>query len=115
MIIVRKDDGETFIPPGHEGMEARKLYGPENGSDKAAFHLSTLSPGGGMTEEVHDGSDQIFYVLSGKITAVTDGKEIGLLEAGDGIHVAAGDSHAFRNTGDEPCRLIVVTVPPIVP
>jgi quercetin dioxygenase-like cupin family protein len=113
MIVVRKGEGTKFVPDGHAKMEAEKLFGPENGSQRAVIHLSTLQPGGGMEEEVHDSSDQVFYVLSGSIVARCGGKEIGILQAGDGVHIAAGESHAFRNEGDDPCVLYILTVPPL--
>jgi mannose-6-phosphate isomerase-like protein (cupin superfamily) len=96
-------------------MEAEKLFGPHNGSLGAAIHLSKLLPGGGMDEEVHDSSDQVFYVLSGSIVARSKGEEVGVLEAGDAIHIEAGESHAFRNPGKDPCELYILTVPPLRP
>ena len=113
MVVVRKGEGEKFVPPGHAKMKAEKLFGPENGSLGAAIHLSTLQPGGGMEEEVHDSSDQVFYVLSGSIVARSGGEQVGVLQAGDGIHIGAGEPHAFRNEGGDPCVLYILTVPPL--
>ena len=113
MIVIRKGQGERFVPDGHAKMEALKLFGPENGSRRATIHLSTLQPGGGMEEEVHDSSDQVFYVLSGSIVARSKGEQVGTLQAGDGIHIEAGESHAFRNEGQEACVLYILTVPPL--
>jgi len=115
MVVVRKGTGDKFVPPGHEKMEARKLFGPENGSHGATIHLSTLQPGGGMGEEVHESSDQVFYVLSGDIVAISKGEQVASLQTGDGIHIEAGEPHAFRNEGQDPCMLYILTVPPIVP
>ena len=115
MVIVRKGTGERFIPPGHAKMEALKLFGPENGSKRATIHLSTVQPGGGMEDEVHDKSDQVFYVLLGSIVAQSKGKQIATLHTGDGIHIEAGEPHAFRNEGKDPCVLYILTVPPIAP
>ena len=115
MVVVPKGTGEKFIPPGHDKMEAWKLFGPENGSEKAAIHLSTLQPGGGMEEEVHKKSDQVFYVLSGSIVAHSKGEQVATLHTGDGIHIESGEPHAFRNEGKDPCVLYILTVPPIVP
>ena len=115
MGVVRKNKGEKFVPPGHDKMEAQKLFGPENGSLGATIHLSTLQPGGGMGEEVHENSDQVFYVLSGNIVASSKGEQIATLQAGDGIHLEAGERHAFRNEGEDPCILYILTVPPLAP
>ena len=113
MSVVRKYEGEVFRPAGHEKMSARQLFGPENGSDKATIPLSVLDSGGGMTEEIHESSDQIFYIISGKISALSSGSLVGILEPGDSIHIKAGESHSFRNNSDSPCSLYVITVPPI--
>jgi len=113
MVLVKKDSGKRFVPAGHSKMEAVQLFGPHNGLAGAAIHLSTLQPGGGMSEEVHESSDQVFYVLAGRIQAYCAGKHLGELGPGDGAHVPAGEVHAFRNDGREPCALYVLTVPPI--
>lgn len=113
MVLVKKDSGTRFVPSGHSKMEAMQLFGPHNGSAGAAIHLSTLQPGGGMSEEVHERSDQVFYVLTGAIRAFSAGKHVADLAAGDAVHVPAGEAHAFRNEGGEPCALYVLTVPPI--
>ena len=115
MVVVRKDKGDKFVPAGHDKMEARKLFGPENGSYGATIHLSTLQSGGGMVEEVHETSDQVFYVLAGNIAAISKGKQIAALQAGDGIHIEAGEPHSFRNEGQNPCILYILTVPPLAP
>jgi quercetin dioxygenase-like cupin family protein len=113
MVVVRKGTGEKFVPPGHAKMEALKLFGPENGSKKATIHLSTIGPEGGMEDEVHDSSDQVFYVLSGSIVARSQGQSIATLQPGDGIHIEAGEPHAFRNEGTDTCVLYILTVPPL--
>ena len=113
MVVVRKGEGGKFVPSGHTKMEAEKLFGPENGFLGATIHVSTLLPGGGMEEEVHDSSDQVFYVLSGSIAARSGGERVGILQAGDGIRIEAGETHAFRNEGSDPCVLFILTVPPL--
>ena len=113
MVVVRKGTGERFVPTGHAKMEALKLFGPENGSKGATIHVSTIAPGGGMEDEVHDSSDQVFYVLSGSIEARSGDEEIATLQTGDGLHIEAGEPHAFRNEGADPCVLYILTVPPL--
>ena len=115
MVVVKKDSGKRFVPAGHSRMEATQLFGPQNGSAGATVHLSTLQRGGGMSEEVHEHSDQVFYVLAGAVQAYSAGRHQGALGPGDGVHVPAGESHGFRNDGSEPCVLYVLTVPPITP
>jgi mannose-6-phosphate isomerase-like protein (cupin superfamily) len=49
------------------------------------------------------------YVISGSVTLeLDDGAEV-LLSAGDTV-VQNGTRHAWRNTGTEPCRLVVILI-----
>ena len=114
MQAYKKDSGRSFVPPGHTQAEAQILFSRENGSRKASILITTLQAGGGSTvEEVHESSDQVFYVLQGTVAAYSNDQRVATLHAGDAIHVAAGESHAFKNAGETPCKLYIVTVPPI--
>lgn len=114
MQAYKKDSGRSFVPPGHTQAEAQILFSRENGSLKASILITTLQAGGGSTvEEVHESSDQVFYVLQGTVAAFSNDQRIATLQTGDAIHVAAGEPHAFKNAGETPCKLYIVTVPPI--
>ena len=113
MDVYRKNSGKQFVPAGHAGISAQVVFNPEGGSLRASVLISTLSKGGGMAEEVHDGSDQIFYVLQGRVRAFSQGQTVATLEEGDAILVAAGDFHSFSNEGEGDCRLPVITAPPV--
>ena len=114
MQAYKKDSGRSFVPPGHTQTEAQILFSRENGSRKASILITTLQAGGGSTvEEVHESSDQVFYVLQGTVAAFSNDQRIATLQTGDAIHVAAGEPHAFKNAGETPCKLYIVTVPPI--
>jgi mannose-6-phosphate isomerase-like protein (cupin superfamily) len=114
MKAYKNNSGPSFVPPGHTKAEAQILFSRENGSHKASILITTLQVGGGSTvEEVHENSDQVFYVLQGTVAAYSNDKRIATLQAGDGMHVPAGEPHAFKNAGETPCKLYIVTVPPI--
>lgn len=113
MEVYRKDSGKQFVPPGHAGITARVIFNPEGGSLKTSVLVSSLSKSGGMDEEVHEGSDQIFYVLQGRVGAFSQGRAVATLVEGDAILVVAGDFHSFSNEGEGDCKLLVITVPPV--
>ncbi len=114
MNVYRKGSGRAFVPPDHTKSEAQILFTRENGGGKASILITTLEVGGGSTaEEVHEGSDQYFFVLEGVAAVHSNGRLETTLHPGDGLHVAAGERHAFKNAGDRACRLYIVTVPPI--
>ena len=73
--------------------------------------LMSVQPGDDIGEEVHDGHDQILVFVSGRGTAVLDGRssDIGI---GDLVYVKSGTRHNFINAGDEPLRLFTIYAPP---
>jgi quercetin dioxygenase-like cupin family protein len=113
MKVYKKDSGKRFVPQGHANITARMVFNAENGCLKASVLLSTLPVGSGMDEEVHEHSDQIFYVFQGHVNAFSNKEQIATLSEGDAIHVSAGESHSFSNQEEQECKLLVVTVPPV--
>jgi quercetin dioxygenase-like cupin family protein len=75
---------------------------PGNG---AQFTFSDIPPGGGAPMHATDTIDFI-VVLSGSITFLTETGET-LLQAGD-VLLDRGVAHAWRNDGNEPCRILSV-------
>ena len=75
--------------------------------------LSTLAKGSGSNDEVHEHSDQIFYVLQGSVKVFAHGRELAEVKEGDAAFVEAGDVHSVRNDGETPAIYLAVTVPPL--
>jgi mannose-6-phosphate isomerase-like protein (cupin superfamily) len=73
--------------------------------------VMTIPPGGEIGEEVHPETDQLLVFVDGRGEADLDGQtsEIG---PNDLVFVRAGTRHNFRNTGEEPLRLITIYAPP---
>jgi mannose-6-phosphate isomerase-like protein (cupin superfamily) len=59
----------------------------------------------------HERSDNIYVVLSGRITAVVDG-ETHTLDEGDVLFIPAGSPHKTTNGGDEVARALEIYAPP---
>lgn len=78
---------------------------PTEGAD---FVYSDFPPGAGPYLHATDTLD-FQVVVSGEVTFITETGEI-LLRAGD-VLVNRGIMHAWRNDGDQPCRIVNVLLP----
>jgi len=88
---------------------ARQVYGKTLLADGVKVVLTRVLPGGGFSTH-QDGYGHLFYFLRGR-GVVWVGEEP--FEAGPGlaVRVAAGEPHAYKNTGTEELTLISVNVP----
>lgn len=73
--------------------------------------VMTIPAGGEIGDEVHADTDQVLVFVAGRGEARLDGRvtDVG---PNDLVLVRAGTRHNFRNTGDEPLRLITIYAPP---
>ena len=113
MKIYHKGSGKKYTPLNHFDMTTEVVFNPEMGSEHANITISTLKKGAGSHDEVHESSDQIFYVLQGVISVYAHGQLLHRVLAGDAIMVQAGEVHAVTNEHDEDCIFYAVTVPPL--
>ena len=113
MKVYRKDSGERYTPFDHFGMTTQVVFNPDGGCEKANITLSTLPQGGGSVDEVHESSDQIFYMLKGQMKISANGELLHTVHAGDAVLITAGDIHAVINDGEEDCTFLAITVPPL--
>ncbi|OQB24365.1 MAG: Cupin domain protein [Firmicutes bacterium ADurb.Bin182] len=113
MKIYKKGTGEKYTPFSHFDMTTEVIFNPDLGCKKANITLSTLKKGAGSFDEVHEHSDQIFYVLKGQMKVYAGGKLLHTVSQGDAIMVEAGEVHAVINEDDEECVYYAVTVPPL--
>ncbi len=67
-------------------------------------------PGHGPLPHRHPREEETFYVLDGEFDFAIDGSHTSA-STGTAVHVPAGVVHAFKNTGDEPARLLIQTSP----
>jgi quercetin dioxygenase-like cupin family protein len=69
-----------------------------------------LQPGQGAPPHVHALEDEIFHVVEGMCEVGQPGKT---RSAGAGTIAVfpRGALHLFRNTGDEPCRVMITAIP----
>jgi quercetin dioxygenase-like cupin family protein len=85
------------------------LTGEQTGGQYTLF-LETTPPGSGPPPHWHENEDEIFHVLEGRVSFFADGK---WTETGPGTSVFAPRKsvHTFKNTGDQPCRMVITTSP----
>lgn len=103
-------DGEGRAYPRGTMRAVFKADGPET-ADGYSISEWWLDPGSsGPGSHIHDGNDDIFFVLSGTVTFVLDGE---VIEGGPGsfVRVPPGVTHDYRNDSDEPVRLLNMFVP----
>lgn len=113
MKIYKQGTGKKYTPFNHFGMTTEAVFNPELGSKHVNITISTIPKGAGSDDEVHENSDQIFYVMSGIMSVFCEGKLLHTVEKGNAIMIEAGDVHAVMNESDEDLVFYAVTAPPL--
>ncbi len=101
--------------PARKGdrMTWRATLGPHVGCTALEQHVLELAPGG-STDRGTDEREEVLFVLSGRGDLRLDGAEHAL-EPESGAYLAPGESYELRNPGDEPLRLVAVSIPDPAP
>ena len=106
--VVVLGPGEGRPIPGREEV-VLKATGADTGG-AVAFLEATTAPGDGPSPHVHHDSDELFYVLEGRMRFWV-GEQTVEAAAGTFLFVPRGTVHAARNVGMEPVRLLAAHVP----
>jgi quercetin dioxygenase-like cupin family protein len=107
-VVVAPGEGRVY-PCG----PMRAVFKSDGAESNGGYSISEwwLEPHGeGPPPHVHDGEDDIFYVLAGTVTFTLDGEEL-RAEAGTYVQSSAGGQHTFRNDTDEPAGFLNIQVP----
>lgn len=83
------------------------------GNDRSQAAVMVLPPGEstGGPDNVHPGSDQWLYVVSGEGSATIEG-QIHIIRPGSLLLIERGEAHEILSEGDEPLQTINFYVPP---
>ena len=103
MIIRKLDDiPKTGVDmAGVKGIAKQLVLGSADGVPNFSFRVFTLDPDGHSPRHEHD-LEHLNYVLSGEGCLVDgNGNRLPLVQ-GDFALVTPGETHQFRNTGEEP-------------
>jgi mannose-6-phosphate isomerase-like protein (cupin superfamily) len=71
------------------------------------FARLRLPPGGSIGYHLHDGEEEIFYILSGE-AEVSDAGAVARVGPGDAVHTGGGAGHSIACRGSEPLELLAV-------
>ncbi|NWF55028.1 MAG: cupin domain-containing protein [Syntrophaceae bacterium] len=113
MKIYRRGTGEKYTPFNHFNMQTQVIFNPEGGCRRANFTLTTLPKDSGSYDEIHENSDQVFYLIQGSMSVYAHGKLVAEVREGDAVFVEAGDVHSVRNEEERDAIFLAVTVPPL--
>ena len=69
------------------------------------FARLRLAKGSSIGYHLHDGEEEIFYILSGK-GQVTDGSTTSVVGPGDAVLTPSGSGHSIENLREEPLELL---------
>lgn len=100
------------IPAIHDGdgtIRVRRFFTAHSRTG-VHFHIWELAPGASEGNHIHtgdDGFEEIYYFLQGQGVMSIEDAELPVA-AGDAFLVPPGVDHGFRNTGDEPLRLVLL-------
>ena len=98
-------DWQQLRPDVAEGILGKTLLG---GSVKVV--LARVAPGGKFLPH-RDGYGHLFYVLTGAGHVQIEGEEFPL-RPGTVVRIAAGETHAYENTGSDDLVLVSLNLPP---
>jgi quercetin dioxygenase-like cupin family protein len=111
--VVRVNKLEPYSPDLHAGTLNRRIIGQETVAAKnMEIVLGELDPCGVAEPHFHSGTEQVIYLLEGRIE-VEMGGEKEKLEPGDTVYFPPGERHRVVVLGDQPARLLVIYAPPI--
>jgi len=79
-------------------------------SDQMLYAEHPVPAGYEIPLHVHDDEDELFYILDGELTLVSESGEA-LAGPGSFVHLPRGIAHGFANRSELPVRMLVVTTP----
>ena len=105
--IVRQNDARVLQAFGEE---MTILLDGERTGGKLTMWTEVTPPGGGPPSHYHSSEDETFHVLEGRVAFLVNGdwQEV---RPGGAAFMPRGVVHTFKNVGDQPCRVLVMTTP----
>ena len=106
-VIVPAAAGDLFKAFGEQ--VTIKLGGNQTAGSLCLW-VEETPPGGGTPPHYHLNEDELFLVHKGRVQFLAEGQWV---EPGEGsaVYIPRGNVHAFRNAGDAPSRMWVMTTP----
>jgi quercetin dioxygenase-like cupin family protein len=109
MHVVRADSAVRYEPPGHHGVESRRLQGLDAGGPRDyAVSVSTYAAGAEVTP-LPTAADTVYVVLGGSLRVTShDDDQTVELAVHDSVHLRAGEVRSIRNDSGAEAVLLVV-------
>jgi len=105
---VKLEEAKPYDAPGHFNVTTLRLQHNETTGVKNFWvGLSHFLPGGGA-EMSSSNFEKVYFMISGKMTVVTeDGKEI-VLEPFDSLYIPPGEKRYLINKTNMPATMLVI-------
>jgi len=105
--IIRQGEGRVLRAFGEE---VTLLLDGERTAGKFTMWTEVTPPGGGPPPHYHLNEEELFYVISGRVGFLVNDNwhEVG---PGGTAFMPHGLVHTFKNVGDQPSSMLVMTMP----
>ena len=92
--------------------EIEWIYEPESENSQNAMNIGivTIYPKSSQNKHIHYGDEQVLYVLSGEGKQLI-GDKISHIQAGSLHHIEVGSIHETINSGEEPIKELLISIP----
>ena len=109
-MVIKSEKAEKIVsekPRGGKGIiiNNRYLDSHELDNNLQGFYVNELLPSGVIGNHMHEGEEEIYYIIEGNGIIQDNGVEIPIGK-GDVIYTKSGESHGMINTGTEPLKFI---------
>ena len=106
--VIVSADGGTLLKAF--GEEVTVKIGGEQSRGGLTLWAEVTPPAGGPPPHFHENEDELFLVQMGRVQFLVRGEWV---EPGEGavVYVPRGNVHAFRNVGEGPSRMWIMTTP----
>ena len=110
MQVKRFKDVKEYHAPNHRACTTLRLFGAEAGGTKnLEVGMTHFLPGGGAGPDASP-PEKVYYVLTGELTIIVDGKET-VLKQGDSCVIGSNEMREIVNRSNEVCSILVAVAP----
>jgi quercetin dioxygenase-like cupin family protein len=110
MQVKRFKDVKEYHAPNHRACSTLRLFGAEAGGTKnLVVGMTHFLPGGGAGPDASP-PEKVYYVLTGELTVIVDGKET-VLKQGDSCVIGSNEMREIVNRSNEVCTILVAVAP----
>ncbi len=111
MQVKRFSEARQYDAPNHRGCAPLRLFGAEAGGTKGLIvGVSHFLPGGGAGPDASP-PEKVYFVLTGELTVIVDGKET-VLRQHDSCFIGPNENREIINRGNELCSILVAIAAP---